>query len=405
MPIFEYKAKKKNAETVLGEIFAETKEDAIEKVHQLDLVPIFLKEKGSSGGSSSSLEVVSNRRLSRKKIYFFTRQMTSLLKGGVPILKALEIIASQAKDPQYHNVVQFIYRGIRDGRPFSDCLAEHPKIFSSFYISMVKAGEESGRLKEILMDIANYLRAQEEMTGKIRMAMTYPLFMLVLGIGTVFFILTSVMPPLAALFVNLGQTLPLPTIIVMQISAFCVKWWGMMLVALFLLGLTIRQWQQTPGGRMAISQLKLSLPGLNDFWLKVELARFCRSLQLLLKSGISIVRALQLSVPVIDNQLIQKQLGKCQEDLVAGRSLSQSLQQAKLIPPMVAQLIMVGEEAGSLSETLEDIGESYEQETNEIIKLMTTLLEPLMILIVGAMVGFIVMAMLLPIFQLDVFAR
>ncbi len=405
MPIFEYKAKKKNAETVAGEIFAETKEEAIERVHQMELTPIFLNEKGSSHSNPHPTSVVLNRGLSRRKVYFFTRQLTSLLKGGVPILRSLEIIASQARESHYHNVVQAIYRGIRDGRPFSDCLAEYPKIFSSFYVSMIKAGEESGRLKEILMDIANYLHAQEEMTGKVRMAMTYPLFMLVLGIGTVFFILTSVMPPLTALFVNLGQTLPTPTIIVMEVSKFCVQWWGMMLVGLFLVWLGIQQWKQTAAGRMAISQMKLSLPVLNDFWLKVELARFCRSLQLLLKSGISIVRALQLSIPVIDNQLIQKQLSKCQEDLVAGRALSQSLEQAKLIPPMVAQLIMVGEEAGSLSETLEDIGESYEQETNEFIKMMTTLLEPLMILIVGAMVGFIVMAMLLPIFQLDVFAR
>ena len=403
MPIFEYKAKMKSAETVLGEIFAENKEDAVEKIHQLGLMPISLNEKGSS--PQQQAVVTKTGGLKRKAVYFFTRQLTSLLRGGVPILRALEIIAKQAKEPCFHSVVQSIYQGIREGKSFSDCLLEYPKVFSPFYVTMIRAGEESGRLKEVLIDIAHYLHAQEELSGKVKMAMAYPMLMLLLGIGTVFYILTSVMPQLTGLFTNLGQNLPGPTIIVMRASDFCVQWWWLILVVTGCLWAIFSQWGRSKSGQAALSQIKLMIPWLGDFWLKVEFARFCRSLQLLIKSGISIVRALQLSIPVIDNQLIQQQLLKCQEDLVAGRALSQSLQQANLVPPMVAQLIMVGEESGSLSETLEDIGESYEQETGETIKLMTTLLEPLMILIVGGIVGFIVMAMLLPVFQLDVFAK
>ncbi len=407
MPVFQYKAKMKNAETVLGRIEAQTKDEAVEKIHLMELVPVFVQEaNGHSQGksfhdSSSSLFY----RIPSKDIYGFSRQLATLIKSGVPILRALELITAQMKNPYFQAVVERIHDEVKNGKSFSDSLLESPKIFSNFYVTMVKAGEESGNLKGTLLDVANYFQEQEILSSKVRTAMAYPLFMGFFGLGTVLFILTYVMPKITTIFDNFDQALPLPTQIVIAISNFLIHNWSWIIVGCIVILALIKQWDRSPEGRLYKSQVQLSLPFWGPFFLKVELARFCRTLQLLLKSGISIVRAMQLSTPVVANEAVAGELRKCQDDLLAGQSLGSSLKNLRVVPAMLGDLIVVGEESGSLTSTLNDIAESYEQDTNEFIKLLTTLLEPAMILAVGSVIGLIVIAMLLPIFQLDVFAR
>jgi general secretion pathway protein F len=404
MPIYHYKAKMKNADTVLGHVEAQTRDEAVEKISHMGLTPVLVEE-GVAGSQSSTVDLGRPRTVSSKEIYAFSRQLANLIKSGIPILRTLELISRQIKNLYFKKVVEKIYEEVKDGKSFSDCLADYPLIFSNFYVTMVKAGEESGNLKGTITDVANYLQDQEQIMSKVRSAVAYPIFMAVFGLGTVSFILISVMPKITTIFENFDQALPLPTQIVMGLSDFLIHNWVWVLVAILVLIALIKQWDRTKEGRFYKSQVSLALPLFGNFFLKVELARFCRTLQMLLKSGISIVRAIQLSVPVVGNEVIAAELRKCQEDLLGGRSLGQSLQEARFVPPMLGDLISVGEESGSLSTSLNDIAETYEQDTNEFIKLMTTLLEPAMILAVGAVIGLIVIAMLLPIFQLDVFAR
>ncbi len=404
MPIFRYKAKMKNAETVLGHVEAQNRDEAVDKVNQMGLIPVLVEE-GVAGSQSSSSGFVRPQKVTSKDIYSFSRQLANLIKSGIPILRTLELIAGQIKNPYFKKVIERIYDEVRDGKSFSDCLSDHPQIFSNFYVTMVKAGEESGNLKGTITDVANYLHEQEQIKSKVRSALAYPIFMAVFGLGTVSFILISVMPKITTLFENFDQALPLSTQVVMALSDFLIHNWVWVVISVLVLVALIKQWDKTKEGRLYKSQVTLGLPLFGDFLLKVELARFCRTLQMLLKSGISIVRAIQLSTPVVENEVIAGELRKCQDDLLGGRSLGQSLKEMKVVPPMLGDLIAVGEESGSLSASLNDIADTYEQETNEFIKLMTTLLEPAMILAVGAMIGLIVIAMLLPIFQLDVFAR
>ncbi|MCB9772302.1 MAG: type II secretion system F family protein [Candidatus Omnitrophica bacterium] len=403
MPNFRYKAKMKNAETVLGHVDAQTREEAVEKINQMGLTAVLVEESGSSQASRD--ERVRPRKISSKEVYFFSRQLANLIKSGISILRTLELISAQIKNTYFKHVIETIYSEVKDGKSFSDSLSGYPLIFSNFYVTMVKAGEESGNLKGTLVDVASYLQEQEEIASKVRTAIAYPLFMGIFGLGTVVFILTYVMPKITSIFENFNQALPLPTQIVMAISAFLISSWYWVVIAAFVIIMLIKQWDKTKEGRLYKSQVQLSLPMFGSFMLKVELARFCRTLQMLLKSGIPIVRAIQLSTPVVESAVIAGELRQCQDDLLAGKSLGESLRDVKYVPPMLGDLIVTGEESGSLTTTLNDIADTYEQDTNEFIKLMTTLLEPAMILAVGSVIGMIVIAMLLPIFQLDVFAR
>ncbi|MDP2654613.1 MAG: type II secretion system F family protein [Candidatus Omnitrophota bacterium] len=400
MPIYFYKAKKKTAETVAGQVAAESKESAVEKIIQMGLTPITVEE-GSSGGRAAR----KNGRVSSKELYFFSRQLVILIKAGVPILRALEIIADQIRNLFFQQIVRNVHFEIKEGRSFSEALAQYPRVFSSLYVVMVKAGEESGRLKETVNDMASYQRRQVEILSKVRTALAYPLFMATFGAATVVFTLTYVMPRIAGIFSNLNQTLPAPTLFVMRLSAFLLEYWWALLLGGVLIAAGLGQWNKTQAARMLKSRLTLRLPWLGEFFIKLELARFCRTLELLLKSGIPILRAIQLSTPIVDNVIIKSELQRCQQELAAGKSFGNQIRGISFVPPIVGHLVSVGEESGSLDSSLHEISQAFEQETDEAIKVMTTFLEPLMIVLIGGSIGFLIIAMLLPVFQLDVFAR
>ena len=402
MPQYHYKAKQQDAETVVGHVIAENRETAIEKVHQLGLVPVFVEEMTHAAGDGRGRR--RSGRVSSRERYIFSKKLVSLIKAGVPILRALEVVSQQTKQLYFKDIIEAVHASVRGGASLSDSFAGYPRIFSPLYVTLIKAGEESGRLKEALISITDYQKQQEEVTSKIRAALAYPLLMLLFGVGSIVFTLTYVLPKITTLYDNFNQSLPVPTIVVMHASAFLLKYGLWLITGIFILVLLIKQRVQTVSGKRWVSQMILSAPFWGEFALKVEIARFTRALRLLIHSGVSIVRAFQLAIPVVDNTLVFAQLKKCQEDLVAGRSFGETLRQAPLIPDMVGHLISVGEESGSLSDTLLDIADNYEQDTNETVKIMTTLLEPLLIIVVGAVLGFVVIAMLLPIFQLDVFA-
>lgn len=399
MPNFFYKAKTKTAQNLSGLIVAHNREEAVEVLSQRGLLPVSVTEESSAFKGRGTL----SPRLSSKELYFFSRQLTSLLNAGVSLLRALEIIGGQLKSSAgLRMVVDHLAGGIKEGRTLSTCLADFPQVFSSLYVTMIHAGEESGNLREVLASLAEYQMRQQEINSKVRTALAYPLLMLVFGIGTVIFLLTFVMPRITALFGNLQSELPAVTVFLMMTSEALRRFWYLILAGVVGLGFLVRQWAQSKPGQAVLSRLNLKWPILGQLILKTELARFCRTLELLLHSGIPILRSFQITLPVLRNDVIREHLARCQDELVAGHSFGGALKRSDVIPPIVGDLITVGEESGSLTTTLKDISETYEQETNEIIKLMTTLLEPILILAVGSVIGFIVMAILLPIFQLDV---
>ena len=402
MPSFYYKAKKSSAESVTGVITAQNQEEAVDLISRTGLLPVIVEEKTSHGRLVSEIK---KKTIKSKEIYNFTRQLASLIKSGVALVNALEVINRKTSNPYFSKVIADITFGIKNGRSFASTLEDFSHVFPSFYIQMIHAGQESGHLKEVLVNIAQHLKKQQDLAAKVKSAIVYPLFMLVVGSGTVFFILTFVLPKFSTLFREMNQSLPWPTLVVLAISRFCQSFGPWLLIIGVFSVLILQRWLKTKEGQKKISECLISIPYVKDIFLKIDLVRFCQTLHLLIVSGLPIVRSLDIAAPTIYNPILRSQVEAASKQVQAGESLGLSLHEASLIPELMTHLISVGEEAGTLTEALGDISESYENDLNETTKAMTTLLEPSLILLVGGIVGFIVFAMLLPIFQMDIFAR
>lgn len=403
MPLFKYQAKKGPQEIIEDTIEAESKEKAIEKLSQKGRFPIKIEEFSQEFESVSSTPTLSLRGIKTKNIIIFSRQLASLLKSGVPLSKSLTIISEQTENPHLKTLLKYIYSRIKDGEAFSSVLAKYPKVFSPLYIAMIQAGESSGNLEESLLRIAEHLRKQSEFLSRVRGALIYPFLMALMGIATIIFMFIFVMPRLIRLFSNIGQELPLPTKIVLAASSGFQQWWFWILIGLVFLLFAFRQAAKTQN--VAISRFKLRLPIWGNFTLKVELTRFCRSLEILVANGIPISEAIKIAVPILNNEVIKEAIEKGRKQVEEGGSFGNALKKLKLFPPFMTNLIIVSEESGKFAEGFSEIADFYERETNDILRVSATVLEPLMILIVGAVVGFIVIAMLLPIFQINLMVK
>lgn len=402
MAVYAYKAKKNNAETVSGKINAHTEDEALDLIHQLGFLPVSVQLDSQEQIEQTS---ASGKRIKTSEIYVFSRQLSNLLKSGVSILRGLNIIEEQTENIALKAMVGEIIHNVKGGKSLSQALGQYPNSFSSLYITMVKAGEESGNLQQMLLSIAQYQKKEEELIRKVKTALAYPLLMGVLGIGTIYFILTYVLPKMSGLFESLGDSLPLPTVILLNISDFFNTYWFLFLIIIAGGLFFLQRWRHTQKGDRALSRYMLHIPLFGNIVLKSEIARFSRSLVLLMNSGVSVVRSLEISIPILSNAVIKNHLTKCKEDLLAGGSFGESIKESDEIPSMMGHLISIGEESGNLTEILEEIADSYESETNEQIKIITTLLEPILILVVGLIIGFIVFAILLPIFSIDILAK
>ncbi len=402
MPSYFYKAKNDAAMTISGQLEAANQDDALEMIHQLGLIPVSINEGDAQGGAILD---VGDVRIKPKEVYLFIKQLAALIKSGVSLLRALEVISVQSRNPHLARVVMDIAVGVKSGRSFSAVLSDYPNIFTALLIAMVRAGEEMGRLREMLSSVADYLKKQQEFAAKVRGALVYPALMFVVGVLTVVFILTFVMPKMAVIFTDSRQDLPIPTILVMAVSQFFQRFW-IPVAFLMAIGLvTFGRWRKTPQGAWAIGAMLLKIAFVRDLVVKADLARFTNTMSLLLNGGLPIIRAIEVATPTVHNPQLRVDLLNCAQDLAAGENLGQALGKSTLMPSMLVQSITVGEEAGSLTEALGDIAESYESDIDEATRMITTILEPLMILGVGLVVGLIVFAMLLPIFSMDIMAR
>jgi type II secretory pathway component PulF len=404
MGTYKYRAKKGFNEVVEGLIDAQSEKEAIEKLSSMELLPLHLEEARASKSKSISL-VKFRGKIKSREITIFSRQLASLLKSGVAILNALNIINDQSDDSNLKNILYNISNAIKDGATFSSVLAQYPRVFSPLYVAMIRTGEGSGSLPDVLLRISDYRIKQEEMLSRFRMALVYPILMAVVGLGTIIFMLTFVMPRLMKIFLSMGQDLPLPTRILIAISGFLCHSWFWVVLILAIIILILRRELRTKSGRLSLSLFKLHLPLFGKLILKAELARFCRTLELLIKDGITILKAIEIAVPVIDNEIIKNHLLQSYQQLQRGGSFGRSLRNVKLFPVFMSNLIGVGEESGRLDEALAEVAGNYERDTDEAIKVMNSLLEPVMILVMGLIVGFIVVAMILPIFEINMMAK
>jgi len=406
---FRYRAKEVSGRLVEGVIEAPNNEEAIEKINGLSYFPIAIEEvlhrqETKVSGSVPPIFLL-GKRIRSREITLFGQQLSTLLRSSVPILRALAIIAEPSENPPFKELLNRIRSEMNQGRSFSSVLNDYPQLFSPLYSALVSAGESSGTLDQALSKITAHRQKQEEILSRIRSALSYPLLMALTGIGTIVFMITFVMPRLTGVFSNLGGNLPMPTRILIQASTLVRQNWGWILGVLAVLLLVFLQGRKTKAQRYASSLVKLRLPILGALILKAEIARFARTLEILLKSGISVLKAIEVAAPVLDNEILKKDCFRCLQDLKEGGSFGHSLKKTKWFPSFVTNLITVGEESGKLEEALCEIAAFYERETDEALRTTTSLLEPLMILGMGLVVGFIVIAMLLPLFELNLMVK
>jgi general secretion pathway protein F len=405
MPRFQYRAKKGPTEIVKGVVDAKDRDEAVEKISQMGCLPISVDpDRASSAVGAAQKQAVSFSLFAgvrSRDVTVFSRQLSSLIRSGVPILRALSIISEQSDSPAFRQVLAKIAEDVKEGKSFSATLEAWPKVFSPFYVAMVRSGEDSGMLQDVLLRIATYRQKQEEMLSRVRTAMAYPILMALVGVGTVIFMFTFVLPKLMTLFTSMGQELPVMTRIVIAISVFLREKWALLIGAIAAIVLLLVKTSSLSIRRKMTSYIVLHLPLFNRFLLANEFARFCRTLEILIKSGIPILRALSISIPILSNEIVKAELSRSSADLEQGSSFGKSLKKSSIFPPFLVSLVAVGEESGRLDDALCEIADTYEHECDEAVKVMTSLLEPIMILVMGLVVGFIVMAMLLPIFQIN----
>jgi type II secretory pathway component PulF len=404
MSIYKYIAKNGPQDIVKGEIEASSEKEAIEKISDIGYIPVSIEESKAHTKDAQQLPDRHVGRVRPRQVTVLSRQLSGLLRSGVPILPAIDIIRKQSESQSLMSVLYDIYVGVKDGTVFSSMLSKYPKIFPAIYIAMVRTGESSGTLPEALLRISEYRTKQDETVSRFKMAMIYPVIMGLVGLATIIFMLTFVMPRMMNIFINLGQDLPMPTLILIYISEALRKWWFFIVALLILVVSFFRKQLRTESGRLWLSLLQLRVPVFGATILKAELARFSRTLELLIKSGVSILKAIEIGIPVLENEAIKIELRRSRKELEHGGSFGRSLGSSKIFPLFMTNLIMVGEKSGRLDDALAEVANSYERDVDESIKMLAGLMEPLMILVMGLVVGFIVVAMLLPMFEINIMA-
>lgn len=402
MPIYSYTAISKPGQTIQADIEADSEQDAINKINRQGYFPIQVKAGHLAQDNDSGLKP---RKISNKDIVLFTRQLSNLIGSGINLLNAINIISDQAQNKYLKAVLSDITGKIKDGRPFSESLSAHPAIFSGLYHSMIHSGEVGGNIAQELKRLADFLEKEEELRSSIRAALTYPIFIISVSIITVIILLGFVIPRLVGMFSDMGQALPLPTQIIIGLSGFLQAYWWLILAVILISVFLIRRFYSQPRGRMSIDRLKTKIPVLGAIILKTEISRLTRTLSLLLASGIPIIYALDTAVSVVKNQVLRKEAEQLKGRISSGMSLSGALKKSGLFSAFVTNIVGIGEETGSLEKSLMNIAEDYEKEADRSLKALTRLLEPVIILIMGLVVGFIVLSMLLPIFQINLTVR
>jgi type II secretory pathway component PulF len=414
MTAFRYQAIEVNGTAVKGVIEAEDRRNALQILSQRGLFPSSLEISSTAGSTAGvttapSVTVAETKkadfrlgaRVKRKEITAFTREMAALLGAAIPIPQALEGLGEEEENLALREVVRKISDAVRTGVSFSAALDEHPRLFSKLYVSMVRVGEEAGVLPKVMSDLAELLEHEDEVRGEVLSAVAYPMFVLGFGIFTVVILLTVVLPRLFSMLEEMLQILPLPTLILLRTSGILHKHWPWMLIVMVGAIFGLRWYFRSPEGALVWDRLKLRLPVMGSIFRAAALGRFARTLGTLVKSGVSLLPALKIVENTIGNLVLAKLIAQVSEETRGGDSLATPLRKLGIFPKTVIQMINVGEETGKLDEMLLKVADIEERHMRARTKTMISLLAPALILVVGAVVGFMVIALLLPIFKMS----
>ncbi len=395
MKRFKYEAKK-GKELIKGILSADSQAAALDKINEMGLIPVQVLEEGARGGTNLFGSGVRNRSLT-----VFYQQLGRLARSGIPLLAALTVTAEQTEDKKLQSISETVKEEVRHGKSFSAALAEHAPVFDSFAVAMVELGENTGHLDDALTRLADCHERRSSVLQKVRNALLYPALVASLGLFAVIFLLTYVVPQFSKLFEEFGQDLPLLTQMLLSVSDWIQRYGVMTLLAMGALAIISHKRLKGPSQKMVLDRWKMSLPLVGKMIFMAQFAAFARSMEMLLKGGIPLLKALRIAVPVVSNEAMREDLSVAMRRVEQGSALSGALKNSGRFQLFAVHLLLIGEETGRLEESFNDIADWYDQRVDESTRLMTQLVEPITLLGVGLFLGLIAMAILLPVFSID----
>jgi len=395
---FNYQARTKKGEIQTGVVEAGSREAAIDTLQRHDLVVVFLEEISEVPFYTRSLKFL--KKIKTKEIVIFYRQLAILFEANVSPLDSLKILAEQTKNSLFKDLIFEIERDVKGGENLSDAMAKHPKIFSAFYVNVVKAGEATGKLGDVLKYLADHAEREYNLAFKVKGAFTYPAVILSLFLVVAVVMMIYVIPQLTSMLEETGQELPFTTKVLVGTSKFVRSWFWLVGILIIVAVIVIRRLIKTPRGREILDMIKLRIPVFKTLFQKIYLTRLAENLKTLLLGGIPILKALDITALVMGNKTYERIIHEAREEVRVGKTISSAFaNHPKQITPMVTQMIGVGEKVAELDTILEKVAIFYRQEVDRSVANMTQLIEPFMILILGAGVGFLVSAILMPIYN------
>lgn len=391
MPVFEYTARTASGQETNGTVNATTREDAVQQLRRNRMVVVRVREKKKQARA---------RGVPTRDIVIFTRQFATMINAGLPLVQALDILAKQSDNKSLSEVTQQVVYDVESGNTLADALEKHPNAFSQLYVNMVSAGEAGGILDTILLRLAGFLEKNDAIIRKVKGAMIYPAVIMAVAAIAIIVLLVFVIPTFQSMFASVGLELPLPTRIVIGMSQLLQGfWWAFILGAVALVFVT-RRYYATDGGQLVIDRLLLRLPVLGDVLRKSAVSRFTRTLGTLLSSGVSILEGLEITARTSGNRVIHDAVMKARTSIAGGETIAAPLEDSGVFPPMVTSMISVGEATGGLDEMLSKVADFYDDEVDAAVGALLSLMEPIMIVFLGGVVGGMIVAMYLPIFDM-----
>ena len=394
--VFLWEGKTRQGNIQKGEISANNKDEVTALLRKQNITPVNVTAKSREIKLSFGQPKVTD-----KDIVILTRQLATMIDAGLPLVQCLEILGSQTENKTLAKIIVQVRSDVESGATFADALKKHPKVFDNLYVNMVAAGEAGGILDTILGRLAAYMEKFAKIKRQIKSAMIYPSVILFVAVAVVALLLVVVVPMLAAMFKEAGQALPLPTRIVIAFSDF-LKGWGGLILLLSIVGtiVGIRRWRKTDAGLRTTDRIAMKIPVMGSLVIRVAVAKFTRTLGTLMTSGVPILEGLNIVAKTAGNKVVEEAIMQTRQSVSEGKTLAEPLTKAKVFPPMVTQMISVGEATGALDNMLNKIADFYDEEVDSAVAALTSMLEPMLMIFLGTTVGFVIIAMYMPIFQM-----
>ncbi len=399
MASYEFKARNAGGELVADVITADSERAVMEILDRRGLFPVEIREKTAAAGRSVRAGI--RGRVKTDELVAFARQLADLLKVGITLNKALDALARQTPESEFGRILDNLRADVASGTPLSQAMEKFPRCFNELFVSMVEAGEAGGFIEESLERVASFSEQIQELKSRVRAAMAYPILLSVLGTATVVFLLVFFIPRFTQIFSDMGGALPWPTLVLIGVSNFMQSYGIFLLAALVVLGFIGYRVLGTDSGKLAFDRVKLKIPAVGPVFQKAAIARFARILGTLLKSGVSILDAIEITRKAVGNRWFGLHIEEAYGQVKEGKRLAEPLRGYPEFPRIVVDMIAVGEETGSMEDVLVKIADNYDRQVDRAVKVLVSLMEPLMLIFMGGVVGAIVISMLLPVFTLQ----